>query len=133
MKSAAVKHANEASVEVDNVTATGSLHKIQQWARKACYNANTDSYTYFTPQRPRNAFVTPQTCFENLQTICPHIFYERNSLTGLCTNKTLKCDDLSHQASSETGVAIKAHSPIFTHIYAQFETHELHVIHKLST
>jgi hypothetical protein len=27
---------------------------------------------------------------------------KRNSLTGLCTNKTLKLNDLSHQAGGET-------------------------------
>jgi hypothetical protein len=104
MKLDAAKHTKEASVEVDNVTATGILHKIQQWAHKACYNANTDSYAYFTPQQPRNAFVTPRTqiCFQNLQTISSHTSHKRNCSTGLCTNKTLKLNDLSHQASGET-------------------------------
>ena len=56
MKFPAAKHTNKASVEVDIVTVTGTLHKIQQWVHKACYNANTDSYAHSTYQ-PHNAFV----------------------------------------------------------------------------
>jgi hypothetical protein len=57
MRVPAVKHAKEASVEVENVTVTGILHKIQQWARKACYNANIDSYASSPHQQPHNALV----------------------------------------------------------------------------
>ena len=52
----AAKHTKKVSGEVDFVTATGILHKIQQWVHKACYNANTDSYAHSTHQ-PHDAFV----------------------------------------------------------------------------
>jgi hypothetical protein len=56
MKLPVAKHTRKASVEVDIVTATDILHKIQQWVHKACYNANTDSYAHSTHQ-PHGAFV----------------------------------------------------------------------------
>jgi hypothetical protein len=102
MKLPAEKHTKQASVGVDNVTATGILHKIQQWVRKACYNADTDSYA---------PLLTSHTMF--LST--PHKKYatkavkrfryyssENRPLTGFCTIKTLGLHILSHQASGET-------------------------------
>src|SRR6266852_5494719 len=103
LKLPAAKHTKKASVGVDIVTATDILHKIQQWVRKACYNANTDSYALSTHQ-PHDAFVhtlLKNMLLKNRQTIFRHNSCGTSSLTEFCTIKTLILHNLSHQASSE--------------------------------